>query len=1335
MTETDYSSAIALIGMSGRFPGARSVDELWRNVLAGVPGLREFSHEELTAAGIDPGQLADPRYVRVGGSVSDADLFDAAVFGINPREAETMDPQHRLFLECSWEAIESAGYCPTGTPGQVAVFGGCGFPDYIVQNMEALASEPGGALLLAVGNERDSLASLVSYKLGLRGPAIAVQTFCSTSMVAVHLACQSLLTYECDIAVAGGAYIPLPQPSGYLYVQGGITSPDGIVRSLDSEANGTVMGSGVGAVTLKRMSEALADGDIIHAVILGSAVNNDGRVRAGYTAPGVEGEAEVMELAMGVAGVKPDTIGYVECHATGTTLGDSIELSALNRAFALDRESPCVLGTLKPSIGHLDRASGVTGLMRAALSVKHGVLPATPNYQSPNPALATAQDRFTVLTEHQAWPEGPHPRRAGVNSFGLGGTNAHVILEQPPTRPARPHRDGPHLLTFSGLEDKALNEIGENLRQYLIANPDADLADVAYTLQVSRGAFALRRAVVCQDSADALEALADSTRWIEGKTQRRNPKVRLQAGDSQPEGWWAELASVADRLRGAAAGDSATDRDSAVDRDSALGKLAAALTGLGVRLTQDEAEDSGTVEEVLVAPGSDGESAAGWLLATLARLWQAGSGIDWPALHQGEGRRLELPTYAFQRRRYWVETKTKVEIPNVWWSAPTTLTRSFDRSQWTYQPTWQLQPRRVANLDEQLRLAGPWLVLSADARGEALIQRLEAAGAEVTAVRPGQSFERDDAGNVRIALDAPQDMAELISSLLVSPRVIVHGFSLASSEADPADPIGHFEAEQERGFHSALSLARQLVDDSGTAPRTELVLLTSGAVGVLGSDLLHPEHSSLAALAPSLAQENPRLRSRCIDVDEAPRLNAGALVRMADEVLAATVTAHEGPVAVRAGQTWLRRYQPLPLEEPTELDAPVGEGDTVLITGGLGDVGLVIGRHLASRYHCNLVLTARSPLPPREQWQQFLAEVPEGGERTARHITSILDLEERGAQVIAMSADVADRDQMQAVVDAAVERFGRIDVVVHGAGVQDGRFFNFAHLSDRASCDAHFAAKVTGFHVLQQVLGDQALNRRITMSSLAAVLGGMTLGPYASANAALDAYCQVARASDAGRWITIDWDTWNIDPDRLKGHSQGVTDYAMVPAEALDVFERTLAAGAHVGQLVISTGPLGTRLDKWVTGDLHGGDDDAVADDRERYPRPELDTPFTAPREGTEATLAEIWSRALGIEPIGADDNFFELGGHSLIAIDLTARIRKALNAAIPVTGLLECPTVRQLAQLIDSPPAPAADQAPTTDEAPAADEAPSADQAPVTDQAPSAELGSNDRADSDESA
>jgi acyl transferase domain-containing protein/acyl carrier protein len=1280
MTETDYASAVALIGMAGRFPGAGSVDELWRNVVAGVKGLRELTDDELRAAGADPGQLADPRYVRVGAPLADLDRFDASVFGINPREADSMDPQHRIFLECSWEALEGAGYCPTDVPGQVAVFAGCGFPDYIVQNIQHLAGEPGGALLMAVGNERDSLASLVSYKLGLRGPAIAVQTFCSTSMVAVHLACQSLLTYECDMAVAGGAYIPLPQPTGYIYEQGGITSSDGKVRSFDAEANGTVMGSGVGAVTLKRMSDALADGDIIHAVILGSAVNNDGRVRAGYTAPGVEGEAEVIELAQGVAGVKPDTIGYVECHATGTTLGDSIELAALSRAFTQARDVPCVLGTLKPSIGHLDRASGVTGLMRAALNLKHRVLPGTPNYRTPNPALATALDRFTVLTEHQAWPAGPHPRRAGVNSFGLGGTNAHVVMEEAPARPERAHRPGPHLLTFSAGDDTALSEVTGNLRAHLMAHPHDDLADVAFTLQVSRGGFALRRAVVCGDYDDAVAALADEARWIDAKTQRRNPKVRLSAPERDtPATWWPQLHAAVHDMQGI----DVDHRDGGpIDSAAALGALTHWLAGLGVRLIGDAADQAAGIEELPVSPGPDG-SAAEWLLATLARLWQAGAMIDWPALHQGVGRRVELPTYAFQRRRYWVEGKNKVNVPDVWWSAPTKTVRNYDRAQWTHLPTWQLRPRPLAGLDQQVCLAGPWLVFAAEDRGAALVTRLRQAGADVTAVRPGDRFDRDDAGDFTIRLGEHADMADLVRALPTAPRAIVHAFSLAS-DCVSGDPVAHFDAEQDRGFYSMLALARELVDDTGAAPRTELVLLTSGAVAVIGSDLRHPEHATLAALAPSLAQENPRLRCRHIDIDEVSPDNPGALAMLTTQVLAATVGPHEGPAAVRAGEIWLRRYESFPVADLAPEDHPIHDGETVLITGGLGDVGLILSRHLAGRYGAKLVLTAHSPLPPREQWQAFLAAVPPDGARTARHITNILDLESRGADVLAMSADVADVAQMRAVVQAAIARFGKIDVVLHGAGVQDSRFFNFAHLVDRASCEAHMAAKVKGFHVLQEVLGEQAVDRRATMSSLAAVLGGMTLAPYAAANAALDAYCRVARTSDAGRWITVNWDTWNINPERLEGHGPGVTDYAMMPAEAVDIFERTLASVDQVPHLVISTGSLGSRLAQWVIGDLHDIDEEEV-DDRERHPRPDLNTAFTAPREGTETTLAEIWSRVLGIEPIGTADNFFELGGHSLIAIDLTARIRKSLSAAIPITSLLECPTIGQLAALIDA--------------------------------------------------
>ncbi len=285
-----------------------------------------------------------------------------------------------------------------------------------------------------------------------------------------------------------------------------------------------------------------------------------------------------------------------------------------------------------------------------------------------------------------------------------------------------------------------------------------------------------------------------------------------------------------------------------------------------------------------------------------------------------------------------------------------------------------------------------------------------------------------------------------------------------------------------------------------------------------------------------------------------------------------------------------------------------------------------------------------------------------------------------------MEADVTDSAALADAVAHVVTALGGIDVVVHGAGVQDPRYFGFAHVIDRAACEAHLAAKVDGFHVLQQVLGDEAAERRITLSSVATVLGGMTLGPYAAANAALDAYATLARTQGAGRWITVNWDTWNIDADRLSGHSADVTDFAMTPSEAVDVFERTLAAGSDVARLVISTGSLDARVRQWVIDDLHATDTDDDA--QERHPRPELSSPFTEPRAGTEAKLAAIWSAVLAIEPIGAVDNFFELGGHSLIAIDLTHRIRRVLDVPIPVTGLLECPTVRELAALIDSRPA-----------------------------------------------
>ncbi|WP_016699344.1 polyketide synthase, partial [Actinoalloteichus spitiensis] len=370
MNEVDMSeddTRIAIVGMTGRFPGAGTVERLWRNLTTGPSAIREITDEELAAARVPPALAANPQYVRRGAPLDDPGLFDASFFGFSAREAEATDPQHRLFLECCWEALETAGYQPNRVPGRVGVFGGVGHSFYglrhVLASPEVMDTITRGQY--AMGTAPDSLCMVVSYRLGLDGPVFSVQSSCSTSLVAVHVAVQSLLTQECDTALAGASRIEEPVPEGYLFEEGSLTSPDGIVRSLDADANGTVLGNGVGVVVLKRLADALADGDHVHAVILGSAVNNDGSARAGLVAPSVEGQATVISDAMSVAGVDPGEIDYVECHAPGTRLGDSVELAALDRVFPAARDTPCVLSSTKPDLGHLDRASGMAGLIKA----------------------------------------------------------------------------------------------------------------------------------------------------------------------------------------------------------------------------------------------------------------------------------------------------------------------------------------------------------------------------------------------------------------------------------------------------------------------------------------------------------------------------------------------------------------------------------------------------------------------------------------------------------------------------------------------------------------------------------------------------------------------------------------------------------------------------------------------------------------------------------------------------------------------------------------------------------------------------------------------------------
>ncbi|MEV0232686.1 beta-ketoacyl synthase N-terminal-like domain-containing protein [Nonomuraea sp. NPDC050786] len=508
---------VAVIGMCGRFPGAPDLDRFWSRLLAGDDLVSTFTEAELAAAGVPERVLRDSRYVRRSAFLPDAFDFDPEFFGYTRREGRLLDPQQRILLEVAWELLETIGYS-SGTGDQaVGVFAGASMNTYLT-NVVARACDPlsfdGTEIMIA--NDKDYLTTRISYKLGLTGPSVNVQTGCSTSLVAVHMAVQSLVAGECDIALAGGVSVIANSIPGYVFSEGMMFSPDGQCRPFDADAAGTTFGDGVGLVALKRLAEAVEDGDQVLAVVKGSAINNDGSDKIGYTAPGFEGQRAVIAEAHAVAGVGSDTITLVEAHGTATALGDPIEFAALSEAFTDGGARPgqCALGSVKANVGHLAGAAGITGFIKAVLALRHREIPGHPGFTRPNPQIDLEGSPFRIGTVATAWPPGPTPRRAAVSSFGIGGTNVHVVLEEAPP-PGRPTpADGPRLLAVSAKSDRALRELAGGLADTL-DRPDApDLAAVAYTLRVGRRGFAHRHAVVAGDHATAvaeLRALAAGT--------------------------------------------------------------------------------------------------------------------------------------------------------------------------------------------------------------------------------------------------------------------------------------------------------------------------------------------------------------------------------------------------------------------------------------------------------------------------------------------------------------------------------------------------------------------------------------------------------------------------------------------------------------------------------------------------------------------------------------------------------------------------------------------------------------------------------------------------------
>ena len=581
MNHVDQSDSIAIIGMAGHFPGARNIEEFWENLVNGTESIKTFTDQELLDAGISEATIADPNYVKAMPVLEQVEMFDAA------RKAEALPSDPKMIGASSYEALEHAGYDPARYKGAIGVYGGANTNRYVWFNLRKndAIERTVGNIAIETSNNSDYLTTIVSYKLNLRGPSVNVMTACSTSLVAIHLACQSLRQGECDMALAGGVEIELPR-AGYTFYEGGIFSPDGHCRAFDAKARGTVFGSGAGVVVLKRLDEAIADGDRILALIRGSAINNDGSRKVGFTAPGVAGQVQVVDEAYGVAGVDPATVSYVEAHATATSIGDPIEVTALSQVFRKYTEAKqyCAIGSVKTNVGHLGPAAGVTGLIKTVLALNAGLIPPSLHFEEPNPKIDFPNSPFYVNVGLAPWT-GPSPKRAGVSSFGIGGTNAHAVVEEAPaleaSGPSRPWQ----LLLLSAKTPTALDKATENLAQHLEQHPDVDLADISYTLQVGRGVFSHRRALLCQGSEDAATAL-----------RAKDSKRLLTAGGAKPRAvafmFPGQGAQHVDMARGLYESEPAFAQ--AVDRCAAILEPGLGLDLRSVLFPADEGKDAAT---------------------------------------------------------------------------------------------------------------------------------------------------------------------------------------------------------------------------------------------------------------------------------------------------------------------------------------------------------------------------------------------------------------------------------------------------------------------------------------------------------------------------------------------------------------------------------------------------------------------------------------------------------------------------------------------------------------------------------------------------------------------
>lgn len=1214
--------AIAIVGMYVRVPGADGLDAFWKNLESGTECITQFSEEELIQAGVDPMELNHPDYVKASGRLDDVELFDADFFDMTPREAEVLDPQHRILLEGVWRALEHAGVDPARYPGRIGLYAGVGFNRYLLNNIlsNPKVVEQSGAWQLSISNDKDFAPTRVAYKLNLQGPAVAVNTACSTSLVATAMAASSLLNFQCDTAIAGGCSLNLPQDEGYIHTPGGTLSKDGHCRPFDKDGSGTIDGNGTACVVMKRYEDAISDGDTVYAVIRGFGINNDGSVKVGYTAPGVDGQADVIMEAMEMAQISPGDVDFIETHGTATELGDTVEIAALKQVFRAtsNRDNPVYLGAVKSNIGHLDTAAGASGLIKATLSLANKTIPPTCNFVEANPLLELDKSPFRVNNTALPWDKnGSKPRIAGVSSFGIGGTNAHVVLQEAHAiKPTSVQHDQILAFPLSAKSVPALAKYAANLADFIEGNPDINLGDVAFTLQHGRSDFDFR--IVLIGSA--------------------NERTKLVSDIKEASLNVAELS-----------------KSNAVQR-SKTGELKAISEELGLKDASD-------------------------LITKLTTSWLNGSAVDWTQI-QDVGRKIGIPGHPFMKSRFWIDPAPKsavIEQEHV--AHGTDVLKNPDPTEWFYLPGWK-QQIPVRNTDY---LKSNWLVLHDGSKESAeLIAGLVRSEATVSYVdinlfgskeASPSTPESPISGANRLEVDQNGSntldwVAFFAKNIDLKPeKILISGFQ-QSKDGQNNPYLNLFD----RTVNLCFGLQKSFFSEE-----IEIAVVGSQLLDTLtlGKDVDLGGVSKSVILGPLkvLPQECPNFSTKFIDAGNHSDC---------DTVLATLSSTTPGSlVQLRGGiariQSFERISKPLPIGNQSRI-RPQG---TYLITGGLGDIGLTLAQYLCNEFGATVYLTTRNDFPDASIWDQPGHLPP----TTLRRIKILSQLRAKGHRIHIEKADVSDTNLMKSLIDRVTKQHGRLDGVIHAAGIVGEDSFNT--ISDSVSetgikkNHAQFYPKTNGLESLAVALQDTSFDFCLICSSLSPILGGLGFAAYAATNAWVDQAVELLNARQPGRWISVNWEGWMFDHDAVPGGNAGASaaELGINSAEGTRIFDMIMRFSA-VNRIIVSSGDLNRRIEKWIVKSDSGEQQLSSAS---KHPRPDYIGAYTAPTTPTQQKLTELWEQLLGISGIGIHDSFFELGGNSLLLTQLVSLIRKHFKSELTLARLFEQPTIDEMAADIDA--------------------------------------------------